>query len=155
MFANTCHESIVKTSFKNLPSISNFAHSEHLLSLNSPNWRLTFEQTTITIFIPLQTENISHQNSNNQTIKEAKKHEIFQENFQRTGFWERKIHLGRLEFLLGAVDSADPGPPALDDGALEFITSPEFFFSFFLQVFNPKRNANRLNQRQKEDQIET
>jgi hypothetical protein len=46
--------------------------------------------------------------------------------------WVNLEYLGRLEFLLGAVDSADPGPPALDDGVLEFIASPENYFPSIL-----------------------
>ncbi len=52
--------------------------------------------------------------------------------------FERKLHLGRLEFLLGAEASADPAPPALDDAVFEFITDQKkkrtvFYYSFFFQ----------------------
>lgn len=51
--------------------------------------------------------------------------------------FERKLHLGRLEFLLGAEASADPAPPALDDAVFEFITDQKnkkalFFLTLFL-----------------------
>lgn len=32
-----------------------------------------------------------------------------------------KLHLGRLEFLLAAVASADPAPPELEGAVLELI----------------------------------
>jgi hypothetical protein len=51
--------------------------------------------------------------------------------------FERKLHLGRLEFLLGAEASADPAPPALDDAVFEFITDKIKRLCFFLLCFSP------------------
>ncbi len=64
----------------------------------------------------------------NQNPTKTTKNEVF----------ERKLHLGRLEFLLGAEGSADPAPPALDDAVFEFITDQKkkgsvFSYSVSLQ----------------------
>jgi thiazolylpeptide-type bacteriocin precursor len=45
----------------------------------------------------------------------------------KTKAFERKLHLGRLEFLLGADASADPTPPELDDAVFELITDKTLF----------------------------
>ena len=50
--------------------------------------------------------------------------------------FEKKLHLGFLEFLLGAVESADPVTPALDDAVLELIINEKncFFFPYSVSL---------------------
>lgn len=43
---------------------------------------------------------------------------------------KREIHLGRLEFLVAGVESADPWPPALEEGTLELIVEEGQHFPF-------------------------
>ena len=44
--------------------------------------------------------------------------------------FEKKLHLGFLEFLLGAVELANPATPTLDDAVLELIIDEKnCFFS--------------------------
>ena len=52
-----------------------------------------------------------------------------QEKAPKTKAFERKLHLGRLEILLGADESADPAPPELDAAVFELITDKTLFFS--------------------------
>lgn len=52
-----------------------------------------------------------------------------QKKAPKTKAFERKLHLGRLEFLLGAEESADPAPPELDAGVFELIIDKTLFFS--------------------------
>ena len=50
--------------------------------------------------------------------------------------FEKKLHLGFLEFLLGAAESADPVTPALDDAVLELIIEEKNCFFFPLLCFS-------------------
>ena len=50
--------------------------------------------------------------------------------------FEKKLHLGFLEFLLGAIESADPATPVLDDAVLELIINEKNCFFFPLLCFS-------------------
>ena len=66
--------------------------------------------------------------------------------------FEKKLHLGFLEFLLGAAESANPVTPALDDAVLELIIDKKInkkkpkkkkkllFFSYFVSLKSKKQN---------------
>ena len=64
--------------------------------------------------------------------------------------FEKKLHLGFLEFLLGAVEPANPVTPALDDAVLELIinktkqnkTKKTAFFFPTLFLSNQKNKTN-------------
>ena len=62
--------------------------------------------------------------------------------------FEKKLHLGFLEFLLGAAGSADPATTALDDAVLELIIDEKInkikkdsaFFSYSVSLKSKKQN---------------
>lgn len=51
-----------------------------------------------------------------------------------------KLHLGRLEFLLLAVESADPAPPELEGAVLELIS--EKHYNYYL-IKDSKQKPSR------------
>ena len=64
--------------------------------------------------------------------------------------FEKKLHFGFLEFLLGAAESANPVTPALDDAILELIINKKInktkqkklhFFSYFVSL----KSKNKTN----------
>ena len=72
--------------------------------------------------------------------------------------FEKKLHLGFLEFLLGAAESANPVTPALDDAILELIidkkinkTKPKKKTAFFfLLCFSQIKKQNKPTNPQSE-----
>ena len=64
--------------------------------------------------------------------------------------FEKKLHLGFLEFLLGATESANPATPVLDDTVLELIIDEKInkkkkrllFFFPSLSLSNQKSKTN-------------
>ena len=57
--------------------------------------------------------------------------------------FEKKLHLGFLEFLLGAIESADPATPVLDDAVLELIINEKNCFFFPLLCFSQKKKKKK------------
>ena len=112
--------SCYKLTLKRLPSIRRFANSEPIhplfkFSSNSPN-----QSPNLKTYKPYPSYTFQTTNKQNKSthIISLFSHDQFKNN----RVWVRNLHLGRLEFLLGAVESADPAPAALDDGVPEFIT---------------------------------
>ena len=64
--------------------------------------------------------------------------------------FEKKLHLGFLEFLLGAAESADPATPALDDAVLELIIDEKInkikkTLLFFPTLFPSNKKKTKTN----------
>ena len=68
--------------------------------------------------------------------------------------FEKKLHLGFLEFLLGAAESANPVTPALDDAVLELIIDKKINKTkqkkktafFFLLCFSQIKKTKQTHQ---------